>query len=620
MRKTRINHRSTLPVVVSRINFLKKATPMKTLKLLSLFALAFLFSHCGTTEPAVNTSQPSLLEMRQVLDTTESKFYQFADSTFGNPWKAIMLTADWLLTLPNIQAAEPLDSIYIKIVLKSGLTSVFSFNQIDADSMSLYRGGGGGSHLVASGTAAQNTISNKKVLIYAAAHGEFYSPSEMQKNLDHLTNSGLGFEVTLLTDLQCRYQVVDNFKNYGLVIIDSHGLPESFLTGSIVSYAIAPLTETEFKDIIDAQLGFGTYDKILAGELSLGTKTDINEKIADWQKQKNTGQGLRSHEIYLTSKYIQKLPSLENTVVFGNMCYSGYNTPVTSGRYQVKDPIAAAFMSKNPISYYGYAHTNGHSRAVQNSFSKQMEDSLVKALVIDLDSTGIAYKAEDNTEFFDPGLKSTFGNLFLRHYGADDYSYKGCGDTLIDPRDGQKYKTVCIGKQVWMAENLHYDAPGSICNDSLFSNCTLYGRLYTWDMIMQGADSSSKAPSGVRGICPEGWHLPSLKEYQTLLESVGGTGKGENALKDTKLWQLPDDNIAINTNSSGFSALPGGINLYGIKSSEITREAGFWSTTVATIGTVDNYYFSLALSHDNKGTTFYSYNEKLFLSCRCVKD
>jgi uncharacterized protein (TIGR02145 family) len=593
---------------------------MKALKLLSLFALAFLFSQCGTTEPTISTSQPSLLEMRQVLDTTEHAFYQFADSTNGNPWEAIIRTADWLLTLPNIQAAEPLDSTYIKIELKSGLTSVFSFNQITADSISVFRGGGGGSNLITLGTPATNTISNKKVLIYAAAHSEFYKFGEIERILDLFANSGLGFEVTLLKDLECRYQVVDNFKNYGLVIIDSHGLPESFLTGSIVQYAVAPMTESEFKENIDAQLGFGTYDKLLAGELNLGTKADINEKIADWQKQKNSGQGLNSYEIYLTSKYLQKLPSLSNTVIFGNMCYSGFNTPVTSGRYQIKDPIAATFMSKNPISYYGYAHTNGYSRPVLNSFSKRMEDSLVRSLVIDLDSTGIAYKAEDNSEFSIPVSGSKFGNLFLRHYGADNYSYENCADTLVDARDGQTYKTVCIGKQVWMAQNLNYNAPGSICNDSLSSNCAIYGRLYTWDMVMQGADSSANVPSGVRGVCPQGWHLPSIKEYQNLLESVGGTGKGENALKDTKLWQLPDDGIAVNTNSSGFSALPGGINLYGIKSSEITREASFWSATVATIGTVDNYYFSLSLSHDNKGTTFYGYNEKLFLSCRCVKD
>src|SRR5688572_24472315 len=198
---------------------------MKALKLLSLIALAFLFSQCGTTEPIINANQPSLLEMRQILDTTESAFYQFADSTNGNPWEAIMRTADWLLTLPNIQAAEPLDSTYIKIELKSGLTAVFSFNQITADSISVYRGGGGGSHLVTLGTPATNTIANKKVLIYAAAHSEFYSFGEMQKNLDLFANSGLGFDVTLLKDLECRYQVVDNFKDYGLVIIDSHGLP-----------------------------------------------------------------------------------------------------------------------------------------------------------------------------------------------------------------------------------------------------------------------------------------------------------------------------------------------------------------------------------------------------------
>jgi len=90
-------------------------------------------------------------------------------------------------------------------------------------------------------------------------------------------------------------------------------------------------------------------------------------------------------------------------------------------------------------------------------------------------------------------------------------------DSIVDPRDGQTYQTLRVKDQVFFAENLNFDAgQGSYCYDDDPNNCEKYGRLYTWEIAMAGDSSSNEIPSGVQGLCPEGWHFPSLAELAKL--------------------------------------------------------------------------------------------------------
>jgi len=85
------------------------------------------------------------------------------------------------------------------------------------------------------------------------------------------------------------------------------------------------------------------------------------------------------------------------------------------------------------------------------------------------------------------------------------------------------FKTVTIGTQVWMAENLNCDVKGSKCYNDDPANCAKYGRLYDWTTAMNGSASSTAVPSGVQGVCPNGWHLPSKAEWEVLITAVGGS-------------------------------------------------------------------------------------------------
>jgi len=101
-----------------------------------------------------------------------------------------------------------------------------------------------------------------------------------------------------------------------------------------------------------------------------------------------------------------------------------------------------------------------------------------------------------------------------------------------DPRDGQTYECVVIGNQIWMAENLNYDAgSGSWCYNDNSQNCNQYGRLYNWETAKRA--------------CPDGWHLPSKREFETLLDNVGSS-------MHQRYLALKKDG------SSGFSAFFGG--------------------------------------------------------------
>jgi len=185
-------------------------------------------------------------------------------------------------------------------------------------------------------------------------------------------------------------------------------------------------------------------------------------------------------------------------------------------------------------------------------------------------------------------------------------------------QDGNIYKTVAIGKQVWMAENLKTTrySDGTLIPlveattewqaldptdkaycwyDNNIDNKDTYGALYTWAAAMNGALSSFYEPSDVQGVCPTGWHIPSVAEWRTLTNYLGGESVAGSMLKEsgTSHWVYPNEGAA---NSTGFSALPGGARskLGGFRS---LGYIGIWWTSLETSSTIA-YEVSMSYGHE----------------------
>jgi uncharacterized protein (TIGR02145 family) len=151
--------------------------------------------------------------------------------------------------------------------------------------------------------------------------------------------------------------------------------------------------------------------------------------------------------------------------------------------------------------------------------------------------------------------------------------------TLTDSRDHQSYRTVQIGTQTWMAENLNYKVDSSWCFSNSADSCAKYGRLYQWAAVM-GLDTSynDKYWRGTlphQGICPSGWHVPSDAEWSTLVQYVDSATSGTK-LKSTSGWY----NSGNGTDTYGFRVLPasyrdsdGSFNIVG------GQVANFWSAS-----------------------------------------
>lgn len=151
---------------------------------------------------------------------------------------------------------------------------------------------------------------------------------------------------------------------------------------------------------------------------------------------------------------------------------------------------------------------------------------------------------------------------------------------MKDSRDGQEYKIVKIGNQWWMAENLnYYTSTGSWYYNNDSSNFEKpYGRLYLWETIMNGEKSSDKNPSNVKGISPEGWHIPSLSEWAELYNYIKEYGLDADDLKmNGNIWPGPN----LGTNKTLFNAVPTGtVYNNGQSFANIDYQTTFLSSTL----------------------------------------
>jgi uncharacterized protein (TIGR02145 family) len=174
--------------------------------------------------------------------------------------------------------------------------------------------------------------------------------------------------------------------------------------------------------------------------------------------------------------------------------------------------------------------------------------------------------------------------------------------SFTDSRDDKTYKTVTIGTQVWLAENLNYEIDNSWCYKFKRRFCKTYGRLYNWDAAMKA--------------CPDGWHLPSNAEWTELTGFLGGTSVAGGKMRESGTTHWSGPNTAA-TNESGFTALPGGTGgAYYADFNGLGSDASFWSSTVRAGSYAWDFMLEDNSSDEYQYITFMSFA----LSVRCIKD
>ncbi|MCL2218405.1 MAG: fibrobacter succinogenes major paralogous domain-containing protein, partial [Chitinispirillia bacterium] len=170
-------------------------------------------------------------------------------------------------------------------------------------------------------------------------------------------------------------------------------------------------------------------------------------------------------------------------------------------------------------------------------------------------------------------------------------------DTFTDPRDGKTYRTVSIGNQTWMAENLNYQTGKSSCYKNKDDNCQKYGRLYDWNTAMSA--------------CPAGWRLPSNSDWDDLVQTAGGYKIAGRKLKSETGWRKGNG-----TDDFSFSALPGGYRWSGGSFHDVGDYGYWWSATEN-----DASYAWYRGIYNDYDLVLKNYNYKAYLfSARCLRD
>lgn len=230
----------------------------------------------------------------------------------------------------------------------------------------------------------------------------------------------------------------------------------------------------------------------------------------------------------------------------------------------------------------------------------------------------------DNDDFVmaSTNKETAFSVRCLMDPPDDDELYDST--SLTDNRDGNRYRTVVVGDDVWMAENLRFAAVGSFCYEDKDNRCRNYGRLYPWHVAMRLPEDfienslDSVAHGAVvqehQGICPVGWHIPRHEEWDRLRLNVVDKRKGLGAaLKSREGWAQGGEST---NNASGFNALPAGSRYSDGEFAELGSSAYFWAAEGgAGMGAA---YWNLINSKDDlmNAEDF----EHSAFSLRCVKN
>jgi len=344
---------------------------------------------------------------------------------------------------------------------------------------------------------------------------------------------------------------------------------------------------------------------------------------AQWAKEytitydANGGTGAPSNQIKIHGVELalsDVVPTRTGYAFMGwNTLADGSGTSYASGgRYtdNVGVTLYAQWAKEYTITY----DANGGTGAPSNQI--KIHDGEFKLSATEPTRDGLSF-AGWNTSAYGNGTSyaprgSYTANADVTLYAQWKVSFS-CGD------DSKTFnvKTVTIGTQTWMTENLNCNVGGSKCYENDESYCNTYGRLYYWATAMAlspGCNSSTcntQITEKHKGVCPSGWHIPSDAEWTTLTDYVGGLTAGEY-LKATSGW---NDN-GNGQDTYGFSALPGGYGYSDGSFYNVGNNGNWWSSSESNASDA----YSRGMYYDSEDA-YYDYLSKYYLfSVRCLQD
>ena len=222
--------------------------------------------------------------------------------------------------------------------------------------------------------------------------------------------------------------------------------------------------------------------------------------------------------------------------------------------------------------------------------SSSQEDRSSSSETSSSSQESMSSSSEESSSSQEDGSSSSEVYTVMSIYDAEN-------NTLTDLRDNKVYKTVTIGEQIWMAENLNYKYKAgskSFCYNDSTKYCNLYGRLYTYDV--------KKVQ-----ICPEGWHLPDSVEWKNLIgENLNG------ALKADSSWMVWQGKSTNGTNETGFSVYAYGYKNWVDKYSALGQTALFMIKNKSRVIKITIY--------NSESPLFNIDGDYTAVSVRCIKD
>jgi uncharacterized protein (TIGR02145 family) len=213
---------------------------------------------------------------------------------------------------------------------------------------------------------------------------------------------------------------------------------------------------------------------------------------------------------------------------------------------------------------------------------------------------------EDSASAPEEPVDTFDANVVCPAEGMNAYGEPNRG-TFTDVRDGQVYKYTTIGNQVWMAENLKFNAPYSLCYGKIEGFCDTFGRFYS--LHENGEFLGAFDQELLDTICPAGWHVPSVDEWNILSNNMGGGGKAVSRLSSSENF---GESYEVGSDDCGFNSLPAGSWL---KNGDLSIEyvgSLYWTSTAMSIKS--SYCSRLSIS----GIGFSINDPKM--SLRCVKN